>query len=723
MGCTPLSENADLTSATASGATDAADRDWKTARRKPAAISCLEFLDSMRQAALQVTEDGDVVAANRHAARMTGRHIDALRNKPLDLILPWLNPENTARWLLELAQHDIPLETEILQFNGTRMPVFLQVRKPDILAADHYLLSLQERPQQEQMPEDLLLSEQRLRQAVEIFDLCHFDWELDNGRATYDGEWPRLTGLTPETHDPLDIHWLLDLLHAEDHGMVFMELTALRQGRKRRFDCEVRLEADKGEEDRWYRMRAQAIRGENGKPERVIGALQDISTYKSTEQQAALIVQQDALTGLPNRQHLLNQIHRVMDTGDAGAKTPFALIMIDVDRFRYVNESLGHELGDSILRILATRIQKHLRQEDLVARLSGDQFAVLAQGVSPGRAVQARIIRIRRKIAETLHVTDEIPVNLDINVGIRYWNGKERLSAEEILRDASVALHHAKETGTTRVVEYFPELQRRMMETVRFENDIREAIRNDGVEVHYQPIIEAHTGRPIGFEALVRMRHPERGLIPPADFIGIAEETGLIGDLSRIVLKKATRQLAAWKREFPSLNGLTVAINLSPSQFDDPAIIDQIAKALEKSGLSGDDIKIEVTESMLMENTSQTVTIMEDMKDRGIRICIDDFGTGYSSFSHLRNHAFDTLKIDRSFIMRITEDKRDAELVRTILQLGQNIGMNIIVEGVETKDQRTLLSDLGAHHMQGFLFGKPLPAKAISDWLSDWVPG
>ena len=716
-------KNTELNSVEASAEADATDHDFESAA-VPAGgsnVSCLEFLDSLRQAALQVREDGTIVAVNRRAAGILGRHPDALRLQPLTLILPWLNPENTAHWLGELADHDVPLETEILQFNDTLQPVSLQVRRPEILASEQCLILLEVRIPREDLLEELLLSEQRLRQTVEIFTLSHFDWDLDSGQTNYGGNWPTLPDNPQTAGKTAGIHWLLDQLHAEDHGMVFMELTSLRKARKRRFDCEVRLDQPAGEGEIWYRMSAQAIRGENGKPERIIGAMLDISTYKSTEQQAALIVQQDTLTGLPNRQHLLNHIHRIMDGPASQTGAHFALIMIDVDRFRFVNESLGHDLGDSILRILAERIQKHLRQEDLVARLSGDQFAVLAQGVSPGRAVQARIIRIRRKIAETLHVTDEIPVNLDINVGIRYWDGREGMSAEEVLRDASVALHHAKEAGNTRVVEYFPELQQRMMDTVRFENDIRGAIRSGGIEVHYQPVIEARTGRPTGFEALVRMRHPERGLIPPVDFISIAEETGLIADLSRVVIKKATKQLAVWKQEFPDLEDLTVAINLSPGQFDDLSVIDTLAKALDKAGLKGGDIKIEVTESMLMNNAEQSAKVLNALKGKGIQICIDDFGTGFSSLSHLRNYAFDTLKIDRSFITRITEDKRDAELVRTIVQLGQNIGMAIVVEGVETEAQKNLLTELGAHYMQGFLFGKPLPAEAISDWLSDWV--
>lgn len=259
------------------------------------------------------------------------------------------------------------------------------------------------------------------------------------------------------------------------------------------------------------------------------------------------------------------------------------------------------------------------------------------------------------------------------------------------------------------------------MNAALFEKDVRSAFRNRGIEAFYQPVIETRSGHPTGFEALARLRHPERGIIAPADFIPLAEETGLINDLAREIIRQSTQQLAAWRKQYPSLPPLTMAINLSPAQFDDDWIIDEVKRALQETGLQGADLKIEITETLLMDNIAGTTRILDQLRALGIQVCIDDFGTGYSSLSYLRNYSFDTLKIDRSFISQITEDPRHAELVRTIVQLGQNVGMNIVVEGVESHDQHSLLTELGCHFLQGFLVAEPLDARDATDWLRRWV--
>ena len=681
--------------------------------------TCLDFMSSLKLPALICEADGQILSANEQLANLLSRHQRSVKNRHLHEFLSVPSGERLTVWFDKMLDSPLATEGEAFCFGGNRLAVQIQVRQPEILGQGRYLILVEDGSHRENALEKLLQSEQRLSCAADLFSLCIFDWDLKSGQTHYRGAWKECTKASPSKNKAQDIHWLLDLLHAEDHGMVFMEFTALRKESKRHFEAEVRLEGEKMEE-RWFRIRAHSLPDEHGKPGHIIGALQDITDFKSTELQAARFVQQDSLTGLPNRQQLLNRMHSIMDRKSRKEKARFALIVIDVDRFRFVNESLGHDLGDTILQILADRIQNRIRQSDLVARLSGDQFAVLAWDLSAGSAVQSRIDRIRQRISETVHVTDEIPVNLDINVGIRYWQAGEMVSAEEVLRDASVALHHAKEGMNTRVVEYFPELQQRMFNTVRFESDIREAIRDGGVEVHYQPIVDAESGRPVSLEALARVRHASRGLIPPSDFIPIAEETGLITELSREVIRQATQQLAQWRKDHPDLPDLTIAVNLSPAQFDGTGLVSDLTNALLESGLQGADIKVEITESLMMEDQEQAIQILQDMKDMGVHICIDDFGTGFSSLSYIRSFNFDTLKVDRSFIRRITEDQRDAEMIRTIIQLGQNTGMNIVVEGVESDDQRDLLIALGAHHMQGFLISRPLPTTEISNWLERW---
>jgi len=329
--------------------------------------------------------------------------------------------------------------------------------------------------------------------------------------------------------------------------------------------------------------------------------------------------------------------------------------------------------------------------------------------------MQKRAENLQEALQTTITVGGE-SADLTASVGLRPFDN-ETLAPEDLLRDALLASQEAKRLGGDQIVPFFLELRTSALQTFQFENDLRAAIRDGRVEAFYQPLVDIETGRPVGFEALARLNHPSRGIIPPSEFIPIAEETGLIAEFADRVLEQATEQLAVWKENFPQLDPLAVTVNLSPVQFDRQDVVGQLRRAITKTGLNGNDLKVEVTESLLMQNPERSSQILRHIQALGVKICVDDFGTGYSSLSYLRQFSFDTLKIDRSFVSRIVSDNRDAELVRTMIQLGQNVGMSVVAEGVETQSQLDVLCRFGCHFAQGYLFAKPLPANDATDWL------
>ncbi|WP_420548954.1 putative bifunctional diguanylate cyclase/phosphodiesterase [Curvivirga sp.] len=565
-------------------------------------------------------------------------------------------------------------------------------------------------------------SSDHVTKASAAFGLSIFSWNTKTNEAQFDGCWEDL--LQGQQLNGNDIRSLLDLVHPEDYGVIYLAFSDLTHGRVHKLEREARLDITDHGVDKWVLIRAESIRNEHGDPIEIHGAILDITSYKTTEQQAAEMIHQDMMTGLPNRQQILSQIEQSQQqNGNQEFSKKMDVAVLDIDRFRLINESLGEAAGDEVIRIVGERLRRQLRRDDFLARLGGDQFAfaILSSLQTDDIKISSRLEKIRQVISDPINLSGEVanqdPITLEINIGLRRSTTSEDISAENLLRDASLALREAKSSNAANFAEFHSELHEKLLSSVRFEKIIRNALAEDWIEVHYQPVIESVSGKPTGFEALVRINHPDEGLMPPNVFIPVAEETGLIRELTRTVISKSLKQLATWRETVPNMRHMTMAINLSPVQFEDDEIINDLKLGLHETGLMGNDIKIEITESLLIKSMTETVKILDAIKEMGIQICIDDFGTGYSSLSYIRNYSFDTLKIDRSFIEHVTREPRDAELVRSIVQMGQNVGMNIVVEGVEEHDQHDLLKELGCHFVQGYLVAKPLPAEQIGNWL------
>jgi diguanylate cyclase (GGDEF)-like protein len=424
----------------------------------------------------------------------------------------------------------------------------------------------------------------------------------------------------------------------------------------------------------------------------------------------------DSLTGLPNRSLFSELLTAEIESSKIQPSRLFAVLFIDLDRFKNINDSLGHSYGDLLLVAFAKRLERILRPVDTLARFGGDEFAILLSTiVSPDD-----VVRVATRILEDLTTPFELEKSSSFtsaSIGIALSStGYDR--PEDILRDADTAMYRAKENGKGRYELFDKDMHAKAVSRLRLERDLRQAIEEKQFCVYYQPIIGLETGKLAGFEALVRWNHPTAGLVPPSEFIPVAEETGLIVQIGQWVLEEACAATRRWQQESPRHRDLTLSVNLSPRQVSQPDLLEQVVGALERSGLDPRCLKLEITESVVMENADAAIVLFKRLRALGVQLSIDDFGTGYSSLSYLHRFPLSHLKIDRSFVSRMTETKDNAEIVRTIITLAHNLGMKVIAEGVETSEQNELLRSLGCEYGQGYLFSRPVPPETVFEQLA-----
>jgi len=414
----------------------------------------------------------------------------------------------------------------------------------------------------------------------------------------------------------------------------------------------------------------------------------------------------DSLTGLPNRAMFTELLKAEIETLKRRNDHLFAVLFLDLDRFKNVNDSLGHTHGDLLLVAFAERLERALRPVDTLARFGGDEFAILLTGI----ADMTDAVRV----AERIHDELSLPFTLDKNsaftsasIGIAISStGYDR--PEDILRDADAAMYRAKENGKARSEMFDKSMHARAVSRLQLESDLRVGVEEKQFSIYYQPIVALETGRFTGFEALVRWNHPTRGLVSPVDFIPVAEETGLIVPLGKFVLDEACKKVKEWQQKSPSHRALSLSVNLSGRQVAQPDILDQVISALDESKLNPHCLKLEITESVVMENAEAATLMFKQLRALGVQLSIDDFGTGYSSLSYLHRFPLNYLKIDRSFVSRMTTADDNSEIVRTIATLAHNLGMQVIAEGIETNQQFQQLKGLGCEYGQGFLFSHPV---------------
>jgi diguanylate cyclase (GGDEF)-like protein/PAS domain S-box-containing protein len=544
-----------------------------------------------------------------------------------------------------------------------------------------------------------------------------WDWNVAEGTVGYSPQWKRMLGYADGDIGDTPDDWY-SLVHAEDRERLWSMIDASLAGSITPLEHRYRIRHKDGSY-RWMLTRGEVIRDDEGNVHRVVGRQTDITDEEGSGEEIRTASLHDPLTRLPNRTVLMDRLRHAFARAQRDPSRPFALLFFDLDRFKNVNDSLGHLTGDKLLRAIAERVQRACRPSDTVARFGGDEFVIIVENIHDVRGATSAAERIQEEFRVPFDL-EGVEVFASISIGIAIWNTAYERS-EDLLRDADTAMYRAKTMGRNSFAVFDEEMHARVVATLKLETDLRRAIARSEFATHYQPIISINDGRITGFEVLVRWNHPERGLLAPGEFIQVAEEMGAIIQIDRWVAEEACRQLRTWQNTYRHNPPLTVSVNISGTQFMQPDLVTQIDHILRKTGLYGRSLTVEVTESVLMENAQYASEMLDQLRALDINISIDDFGTGYSSLAYLRRFQIDTLKIDYSFVSRMLADEESEQIVRTITTLAGNLGKQTVAEGVETRSQFDLLEELHVDRVQGFFVSPPLTSESAEKLLASTV--
>ena len=557
--------------------------------------------------------------------------------------------------------------------------------------------------------EALRRSEERYALAAEGANDGLWDWDLASGGAFYSDRWKAMIGFSPSELDGT-LETLFCRVPREDAERLRTAIDAHLAGASEGVECEHRILHRDGAY-RWVINRALA-RFVDGRPTRLAGSLTDVTERRAAEEQLAYGAVHDSLTGLPNRTLFLDRLQNSLDAGRRSSREGVALLFIDLDHFKLVNDSRGHAVGDRVLIEIAQRLRSSVRVGDTVARLGGDEFTVLCQRCTEAGQVATTIERILDALRAPVAIGDQsLVVSASIGVALsRTGYG----SADDMLRDADIAMYRAKAQGRSRYEVFDEAMREGVLRRVAIETDLRRALGSEEISAYFQPIVRLREGGLVGAEALMRWHHPKRGLVTPDEFLPTAEAAGLIVPLGRRVLNLACNHLAAWRRARLEAAEWRVSVNVSAQELTDPAFLDGIDRELKACSLAPSALQLELTESTLIESDFAAARVLGVLSERGVRLAIDDFGTGYSSLSYLQRFPFRVLKIDKSFVMGLSPGDRRTEIVRAIVTLADGLGLEVVAEGVDSPVARDCLLALGCDLGQGFELGRPQPPERLA---------
>lgn len=534
-----------------------------------------------------------------------------------------------------------------------------------------------------------------------------WDWDLLTDKVYYAQQWRQMLGIDPEeTISDSPEEWI-GRIDCRDVSSFKQEFEQHLSGEDESFEVELRMMHASGQTV-WMLCRGAVVRDKTGRAIRVAGSMADITEIKDAQDKLRKLSERDRLTDLPNRELFKKKLDKTIQRAQTNPDFKFAVLFFDFDRFKVINDSLGHNVGDALLIDIAKQFEYHLRNGDTAARFGGDEFVVLLNDLADYEEASQTADRLLEVFAKP-HDLMGHSVTSTASIGL-ITNEQNYTTADDLIRDADAAMYQAKETGKNQVVVFDKVMHEKAMDRLTLEADLRLAVSGNQLRLYYQPIIVLATGELSGFEALVRWEHPERGLISPADFIPIAEDSGLIVDIGSWIFKTSARQIADWNRKLCPDRALSMNINVSKRQLLRPNFIDEAIECQREHGLNSQELKLEITESIISDDRTDVVTLLHRLRDQGFQIVMDDFGTGASSLSTLHSYPIDVLKIDQAFIRVLDNDRPLLAVVASIVNLAENLGIHTVAEGIETTDVVGALQTIGCTWGQGYHFAKPMNA-------------
>ena len=656
-----------------------------------------------------VSSDGVIVRWNRSLCTVTG-YADAQIGSmhPLDFI------SGRDRAAVDAAMRKVfeagegsTIEAELVDRAGNVRPYAITGR-PVRLGGRTYMIGLgADITLKRRTEQQMARAKERLDLALSSSSLALWDWDLRLNRVYFNENWKLILGEAPE-ETTFSGEEVLDWNHPDDRGVFRAALTNALKGVSEEFDCEYRV-ANAAREWMWVHSRGKVTqRDPAGTALRMTGTSTDITKRKAAEERAEFLATRDALTGLPNRVLLHDRLEQAV-VNAARTHTGFGFMFIDLDRFKTINDSLGHHVGDELLKRVASRLTACVRASDTVARLGGDEFAVILENLRDDHDEGAQ--QVADKMIEAMAaplLVDSQTLNTSCSIGISLFpnDGKDTAT---LMKHADVAMYYAKGKGRNNYQFFSPEMNARAQDRLSVENYLRLALRRHELVLHYQPRVRFDTAELVGVEALIRWQHPRRGLLAPDKFIEVAEDAGLIVPMGEWVLDTACQQIALWQKSVKP--GLRLSVNLSVGQVvDGERLYSAVVRAVERSGIDPRTLELELTESLLMQNIAEKAALLNRLGALGVTLAIDDFGTGYSSLAYLKTLPVDAIKIDSSFVRNIAADPDDQAIVRAVVAMAHSLQLSVVAEGVENAQQYAMLSALSCDEFQGFHESPPLPA-------------
>jgi diguanylate cyclase (GGDEF)-like protein/PAS domain S-box-containing protein len=664
-----------------------------------------ELLDDLPVSVVLLSGDGRIIDVNSVAVDLTGRAHEESIGQPFTALLRPEDVDGVLETWMQFLHGEVmssPLFA-VPHVDGSFVMVEAEIRLP-VPRADRVVVLLRDMTARLQRNRELEEAQRRFQVAFRSAPTGMLLSSPSDFRLLDVND--ALADMLGTTRAAMIGKSVRDITHPDDWSATLQNFASGAEGGPSSYTMDQRLIRNDGQVV--WTQTSVSLMSDDGGQEMAIAHIQDITDQRRTAAHLQWAASHDELTGLPNRNHFLDQLRRRLDGAELGS---IAVLFIDLDNFKVVNDSLGHAVGDELLRGMSERLRSVVRDRDMLGRFGGDEFIVMLDGlqleVSPVDVAE----RLRRAISQMLIVEDS-ELYVTGSIGIAYAD-RAGVTADELLRDADAAMYRAKARGRDCVEVFAPGAHETSVLALRTSSELRHGLERGEIVPYYQPIVDLRSGQLTGFEVLARWRHPDRGLLGPDQFLPMAEETGLIGELGAAVVRSSLAQLGLWQANVPSLANVSISVNVSVRQLVDSRFNRLVAEALAESGVRAESLWLEITESALMSDVKAATVALRNLRSLGLHLSVDDFGTGYSSLTYLKRFPVEAIKVDRQFVKGLGIDAEDSTIVEAVINLGKSLGLMVVAEGVETPLQLSRLRETGCDRAQGYLFGRPRPAALI----------